>query len=201
MKHKSLFVAAIAILLVLGLALLASGQSMWQRMGEVEQQGEKDGEQTVIAFIQGEELTIASGFLESSYYYYQQTLEPHDETWVKEHFVAIELLYREAQALGLEASPEVVDNHIAFLREDLQNTPESYEALLDYQKGRGMTEDEHWEETWELYQRQLSIEKLGEKLNNDYFSQHPGATDDDYNEYYRNEYLPQLFDKYQVEML
>lgn len=62
-------------------------------MGEEERQGDEHGDQTIIAYIQGEEFTINSGHLEASYLYYQQTLEPHDESWVKEHFVAIGLLF------------------------------------------------------------------------------------------------------------
>ena len=131
MKHKKLFVAVIAIILVLSLTLLASGQSLMQHMGKEDRQSEEDGEMTVIAYIQGEEFTVNTGYLETTYSYYQQTLEPKDEDRVKEFFVAHELLYRESQAQGLNASPEEVDEYIAFLREDQHNTPEAYAALCE----------------------------------------------------------------------
>ncbi|MCR4962896.1 MAG: SurA N-terminal domain-containing protein [Firmicutes bacterium] len=200
MKGKFLWVAAITVILVLGVTLLASGQSLWHKFGEDDRRGEESGEQTVIATIQGEEYAVNAGFLQTTYSYYQLTPEPHDEAWVKEHFVAQELLYREAQSYGLAATPEEVDQYIAFLREN-QNPPEAYDTLSEYLKGRGMTEEEYWQKSWGIYRKLVSMDKLDDKLSEDYFKQRPDATVEDYYEYYQNEYRPALFEKYQVKML
>ncbi len=201
MKRKYFFIIGLAIVLVLGITLLASGQTLWQEIGQREVQAENDNEMTVIAFIQGEEFAVNSGYLENAYYYYQRTQEPMNEAEVREFYVANELLYREAQAQGLSAGPEEVNAYIAELRENLSDDPEGYAELSDYLGGLGITEDEYWETHLEDYQKELTIEKLGDKLLDNYFSQYPDATADEYQEYYRNEYRPWLFDKYQVEML
>ena len=193
MKRKSFLIVALALVFVLGLALLDSPRIRWQ------QRGETDGDRTVIAYIRGEAYAVDTVFLEDAYSFYRQTPEPHDEAWVKEFLVANELLYREAVAQGLEAGPEEVDEYIASLRQALPGDPEGYAVFLDDLQERGLTEEEYWTVSREAIQKELSIEKLGEKLQADYIIQHP--TDLAYHDYYLSVYRPQLFDKYRVEML
>lgn len=201
MKKKFFFIIALSIMLILGISLLASGQTMWQLIGQRDLHAEKDNDMTVIARIQGEEFAVNSGYLENAYYYYQRTQDPMNEAEVREFYVANELLYREAQAQGLSTGPEEVNAYIAELRENLSSDPEGYAEFSDYLGGLGITEDEYWESHFEDYQKELTIEKLGNRLLDNYFSQYPDSTADKYQEYYHNEYRPQLFDKYQVEML
>ena len=174
---------------------------LWQQIGQLDQQSEGDETATVIAVIQGEEFSIDSDRLETAYYYYQFTQNPMNEAEVREFYVSNELLYREAHAQGLNVSSEEVDEYIANLREDLSGDPEGYAEFCDYLLGLGQTEDEYWETHREEYNEELLREKIGEKLMDDYYSQHPDATVEQYYEYYRTQYRPQLFEKYQVEML
>lgn len=175
--------------------------ALWQQIGQLEQQSEKDDRTAAIALIQGEEFAVDFDRLNTAYYYYQFTPEPMNQAEVREFYVANELLYREAQAQGLNAGPEEVDEYIAKLREDLPGDPEGYAEFCDYLRGLGLTEDEYWETHREEYHEELTREKLGEKLRADYYKEQPGTTAVSFDEYYRNEYRPWLFEKYRVEML
>ena len=229
MKRKALLIIALVVVLALGATLWVldgslrqrsddrEGQeeaeaaeeailpdyvsSLWQRIGEHDAQAETDGELTVIALIRGEEFAVNSGHLENACYFYQHTQEPLNEAEVRELYVANELLYREGQEQGLNAGPAEVDERIAALKENLSGDPEGYAELKAYLQGLGLSEDEYWETHREEYQRELTIEKLGEKLREEYFSRHPYDTAEQYQQYYRDVYRAQLFNKYQVEMV
>ena len=176
--------------------------ALWEQVGELDRQSEEDDQKTVIARIQGEDFAVDSDYLKTAYYYYRFTQDPKTEAEVREFYVVQELLLRESSTMsGSGVTPAAVDEHIARLRENLSGDPEGYAEFCDYLRGLGQTEDEYWETHWDEYSTELTREKLGERIKDDYFSQHPDATIEEYQEYYRNEYRPWLFAKYQVEML
>lgn len=230
MKRKALLIVALVVVLALGAILWILGgspgqpgddregqaeteteaeeailpdyvSSLWQRIGEHDAQAETEGEMTVIALIRGEEFAVNSGHLENACSFYQHTPEPRNEAEVKELYVENELLYREGQEQGLNAGPAEVDGHIAALKDNLSGDPEGYAELTSYLEGLGLSEAEYWESHREEYQRELTIEKLGEKLREEYFSRNPDDTIEQYQQYYRDVYRARLFEKYQVEMV
>ncbi len=77
-----------------------------------------------------------------------------------------EALYKQAIAENCLATNEEVDEYIELQRKNMPLDPEGYQLFLELCKAYGWSEDEYWQENWDVYQKSVSIGKYKSKLAN-----------------------------------
>lgn len=196
MKYKcSMLILAIVISLLCFIPALADKKETFNYLewGKALKNNSKDNSlqsnmDDIKILLKGENAIITVSEVEMGKKFYQASGIPEDEAKNKsiDYFMEYESLYSEADKKGYYATEKEIENYLEQMKESIfseetdEDTKEQFNTIIS----QFDSEKDYWEYEKEVYKKQLPIQKYVNDLEKKYFKENPGASDDEWLDYF-----------------